>query len=89
MYTNDKILRGGEITSEGKFSNETGFPFYIFLAPKNEDAESIVILTVKLPYGESTEFPFSTSEWNPVSLKEIEITSEDLSQYRIFWGAEK
>lgn len=30
MYTNDKIIRGGEILESGKFDNNGGNPFYVF-----------------------------------------------------------
>lgn len=90
MYTQDKILNGGEITSQGDFSLDGSMPFYIFLAPKNEDAPGIAILDVKLNYGDAnTPFPFIAGTWNPVVLDTLNVKSSDLASYRIFYGTER
>lgn len=88
MYTNDKITNGGEITSEGRFSRD-GAPFYIFIAPKAENVNSVSVVTVRLIYGDAdTAFPLTAGVWNPVVFSEVELTENDLSNYRIFWGEE-
>lgn len=90
MYTEDKILRGGEITAQGDFRHNGGQPFYLFLAPKHDEAKNIAILNTVLTYSrEQVSFPFIAGVWNPVVLDAVSITAENLSNYRIFWGAEK
>ena len=90
MYTNDKILRGGEITVQGDFRHYGGQPFYIFLVPKTEEAAGIAVLNVLLTYGKETvSFPFIAGVWNPVVLDTLNVTAQNLTDYRIFWGAEK
>ena len=89
MYTQDKILNGGEITAQGDFTLDA-MPFYIFLAPKNEQAPGIAILNVTLNYAsETTAFPFIAGAWNPVVVKNLSVKSTDLTNYRIFYGTEK
>lgn len=90
MYTQDKILNGGEITAQGDFTIDGLQPFYIFLAPKSEDASGIAILEVKLSYGSGkTSFPFMAGTWNPVVVNTLSVKASDLSSYRIFYGTEK
>lgn len=89
MYTQDKILNGGEITAEGDFSLD-GMPFYIFLAPKNEDASGIAVLDATLSYADkSTAFPFIAGVWNPVVLKKLSVKTADITNYRLFYGTER
>lgn len=90
MYTQDKILNGGEITVQGEFTLDGGLPFYVFLAPKNEDASGIAILDATLNYADKpTAFPFIAGAWNPVVVKKLSVKSTDLTNYRIFYGTEK
>lgn len=89
MYTQDKILRGGEITAQGTFTMD-GLPFYIFLMPKDDTETSLAVLTVQLPYNrEETAFPFQPGIWNPVAVMSLDVTESDLTSWRIFWGSEK
>lgn len=86
-YLDDKILRGGEITSQGEFNKVSAF--YIMLVPKSTDAASVGILNVKLSQLEDmVDFPFAVGMWNPVVINKVNVKSEDLTNYRIFWGAE-
>lgn len=86
-YLDDKILRGGEITAQGGFNEVNAF--YIMLVPKNTDAASVGILNVKLSQLEDmVDFPFAVGIWNPVVVNKVNVKSEDLTNYRIFWGAE-
>ena len=88
MYTQDKIIKGGEITASGKFSIN-GFPFYLFISPKADTAASTIVVNAKLAYNDApTDFPLISGVWNPVVLNEVEISEENLSDYRIFWGQE-
>lgn len=90
MYTQDKILNGGEVTSQGDFTLDGSRPFYIFLAPKSENAGSIAILNVRLTYGQDiTAFPFLAGAWNPVVLDTLNVSAQNLADYRIFYGTEK
>lgn len=86
-YLDDKILRGGEITTQGEFNEVSAF--YIMLVPKNTDAASVGILNVKLSQLEDmVDFPFAVGMWNPVVVNKVNVKSSDLTNYRIFWGAE-
>lgn len=86
-YLNDKILSGGEITSQGEFKEVSAF--YIMLVPKSTDAASVGILNVKLSQLEDVvDFPFAVGMWNPVVINKVNVKSADLANYRIFWGAE-
>lgn len=86
-YLDDKILRGGEITSQGEFNKVSAF--YIMLVPKSTDAASVGILNVKLSQLEDVvDFPFAVGMWNPVVINKVNVKSADLANYRIFWGAE-
>lgn len=86
-YLDDKILKGGEITSQGEFNEVSAF--YIMLVPKNTDAASVGILNVKLSQLEDmVDFPFAVGMWNPVVINKVNVKSSDLTNYRIFWGAE-
>lgn len=86
-YLDDKILRGGEITAQGEFNEVSAF--YIMLVPKNTDAASVGILNVKLSQLEDmVDFPFAVGMWNPVVINKVNVKSSDLTNYRIFWGAE-
>lgn len=83
----DKIVKGGEITQQGNFKPQGGI-FYIMLVPKSESDSTIAVMDVKLSMNnENTNFPFVVGIWNPVVINEINVKSEDLSKYRIFWGA--
>lgn len=86
-YLDDKILRGGEITAAGEFNKVSAF--YIMLVPKSTDAASVGILNVKLSQLEDmVDFPFAVGVWNPVVINKVNVKSSDLTNYRIFWGAE-
>lgn len=86
-YLNDKILSGGEITQQGEFNEVSAF--YIMLVPKSTDAASVGILNVKLSQLEDmVDFPFAVGIWNPVVINKVNVKSSDLTNYRIFWGAE-
>lgn len=86
-YLDDKILRGGEITAQGEFNEVSAF--YIMLVPKTTDAASVGILNVKLSQLEDmVDFPFAVGMWNPVVVNKVNVKSSDLTNYRIFWGAE-
>lgn len=86
-YLDDKILRGGEITSLGEFNKVSAF--YIMLVPKSTDTASVGILNVKLSQNDGLiDFPFAVGMWNPVVVNKVNVQSADLTNYRIFWGAE-
>lgn len=86
-YLEDKIRKGGEITQQGEFNSVN--TFYIMLVPKSADAASVGILNVKLSeeYG-LIDFPFVVGHWNPVVVNKVNVKESDLTNYRIFWGAE-
>lgn len=85
MYAN-MITKGGEITQQEAFKSDNG-AFYLFIAPKSEDASSVAVLNVKLSQNkENTDYPFVAGIWNPVVINSVEIKSTDLQNYRIFWG---
>lgn len=86
---NDKILRGGEITTTGKQNALAGQAVYIMLVPKTEDASAFAVLNTKLS-GEKDfkPFPFVVGQWNPVVVNDINVIETDLQNYRIFYGSE-
>ena len=85
MYE-DVITSGGEITAIGDFTVEGG-AFYLFVAPKSDDAPSIAVLNVKISRNHgNSDCPFVVGMWNPVVINKVNVKSEDLSNYRIFWG---
>lgn len=86
-YTNDKVIKGGEITAQGVFGGNVAF--YIMIVPKTVDAASVGILNVKLSQNdELIDYPFAVGVWNPVVVNVVNVKSTDLTSYRIFWGAE-
>lgn len=86
-YLDDKILRGGEITTAGEFNKVPAF--YIMLVPKTTDDSSVGILNVKLSQNEGLiDFPLAVGMWNPVVFNKVNVKSTDLTNYRIFWGSE-
>ena len=83
----DKIVKGGEITQQGTFKAKGGM-FYIMIAPKTEQSPVVGIFQVKLSQNDGIQdYPFSVGTWNPVVLNEINVKAEDLTNFRIFWGA--
>lgn len=85
----DKISIGGEITAQGEFAPSTKV-CYLFLAPKSDAASSVAVLSVKLSYNDSLiDYPFTAGVWNPIVINKVNATSDNLSNYRIFWGFEK
>lgn len=88
MYTQDKITKGGEITSAGRFSRD-GHPFYLFISPKAETVDIVSTVTARPVYNDSdTPFPLMAGVWNPAVFTEVEITQNNIDNYRIFWGEE-
>lgn len=86
-YFEDKILKGGEITQQGEFSGAG--TFYLFLVPKSADGASVAVLNVKLSQSDKyADFPFTAGVWNPTVVNKVNVKAEDLTAYRIFWGAE-
>lgn len=86
---NDKILRGGEITATGRQADIKESAYYLMIIPKSEDASNFTVFNVKLSgEKEFKNFPFVVGQWNPVIINDIDVTSTDLSNYRIFYGAE-
>lgn len=87
MTYEDKIVRGGEITSQGTFKSTPKGAFYIMVVPKAGDASNVTILNVKISQnGTNIDFPFVAGSWNPVVVNSVSIKQEDLDNYRIFWG---
>lgn len=87
MTYEDKIIKGGEILTQGMFNSE-GNVIYIMPIPKNEDVSNIAILNVKLSQNEDvTDYPFVAGIWNPVAVNSINVRNTDLTNYRIFWGS--
>lgn len=84
MYQNI-ITTVTEISEVSSF--EITNPFYVFLLPKSEDMANVVVTNGKPTYNnENTDLPLMSGLWNPIALNKIEITSEMISNYRIFIG---
>lgn len=63
---NDKILRGGEITSTGKQMLFEARAYYLMLVPKSDESPAIAILNVRLSQEvDYKDFPFPIGQWNP------------------------
>lgn len=87
-YLKDKILSGGEITSQGEFTKDKEC-FYIMLVPKTAEASTVGILSVELSESnEMIDFPFTAGTWNPVVCTKVNVKQADLTNYRIFYGME-
>lgn len=88
MYTEDKITKGSEIKQAGLFENN-GNPFYLFLMPVSESAGASAVISCKLAYEDYyQEFPFTANAWSPTVVNGVNIKSQDLTNYRIFYGME-
>ncbi len=86
-YLDNKIRQVTEITST---STEIPYSaFYVFVMQKSSTAGSGVVLSAKLS-GEPTskDTPFSALCWNPVVVNQLTVTADNLTDYRIFVGAE-
>lgn len=90
MYLSDKITGKGEITKSGVFSMTPKGPFYLFLYPNaGTEVDSSIIQTGKLVGDtESGDCPLVVNTWNPLVFESVNITSEVLSSFRVFWGTE-
>lgn len=87
-YLKDKILSGGEITSQGEFTKDKEC-FYIMLVPKTESSASVGVLSVQLSDSSKLiDFPFTAGTWNPVVCTKVNVKQQDLDNYRIFYGME-
>lgn len=87
MTYEDKIVKGGEITSQGVFDKGTNGTFYLMIVPKAEDAGNVAILNVKISQNtERIDFPFVAGMWNPIVVNSVDVKANDLSNYRIFYG---
>lgn len=88
MLYEDIIMSGGEITKQAHFTLEGKEAFFLFLSPKTEDVSNSTTLNVKLSRNKVVAaFPFVAGMWNPVLVNQLNVTSTDLANYRIFWGA--
>lgn len=88
MYTQDKITRGGEVVAAGRFTRDGG-AFYLFIAPKAENVNSVAVVTAKLIYNaEDTPMPLTAGVWNPEVFSSVDLTEDLLSSFRVFWGEE-
>ena len=88
MYTQDKITRGGEVASAGRFASPGG-AFYLFIAPKAENVESVAVVTARLVYNkEDASVPLTAGVWNPAVFSAVELPQDLLASFRVFWGEE-
>lgn len=87
MTYEDKIVKGGEITSQGVFDKGTNGTFYLMIVPKTEDSANVAILNVNISQNtERIDFPFVSGMWNPIVVNSVDVKANDLSNYRIFYG---
>lgn len=85
MYVS-RISKHGNITEAGVFRKET--PFTVFFAPLGENTGSIVIASCRLYQdNDRSNFPIQPAVWTEAQIMEIEITSDMIGKYQIFWGA--
>lgn len=87
MYQN--IINKIQEVAEAKTFADVN-PYYVFLFPKEEDAANVIIAEGLPTYQERKEgnisFPLLTGMWNPVALNDLVVTSDMISNYRIFIG---
>lgn len=85
MYENI-ITKVDEIT-EAKTLNDIN-PFYVFLFSKEGESTTLIcdaFPTYQNPK-ESVPVPLNSMIWNPIALTGINVSSDMLSNYRIFIG---
>lgn len=85
---NDKIASGGQLTTTEPFNNKNK-SFYLLLIPKSSSVPTVAKLKVELvDEKEEKPFPFFANVWNPILVNKVTLTSEDLSNYEVFYGGE-
>lgn len=73
----------------GKFDNNGGYPFYVYLMPIADDSPASYIVSSKPSYeNQYKDMPFTSNMWNPVVLNGIDVSAELLQKYRVFYGME-
>lgn len=87
-WMNDKIRKIGEFTAQGEQTANKG-SFYLFLAPKSGTTDTLVMINAKVAENEDMkEIPLVVGTWNPIVLSKANLSSDNISKFRIFWGAE-
>lgn len=87
-WMNDKIRKIGEFAAQGEQTANKG-SFYLFLAPKQSTDDSMVIVKAKVAENEDiADVPLIIGAWNPIVLSKVNLSSDNISKFRIFWGAE-
>ena len=80
MYTQDKITRGGEVTAAGRFTSPGG-SFYLFIAPKTENVDSVAAVTARLIYNnEDAPVPLTAGVWVGAEDRQVHFESLALGQ---------
>lgn len=87
MYQN--IINKVEEISEAKTFIDIN-PYFVFLYPKDADSAASVIIVEGLPTyqkpKENINFPLTAMMWNPIALNNLVVTSDMITNYRIFIG---
>ncbi|KAA6347815.1 hypothetical protein EZS27_004680 [termite gut metagenome] len=83
-----RISNKGRIESPGVFSL-TGFvPFSVYLRPLSEtDSADELIACRLLQEDEASLVPVGLGDWCPLSIIELEVDSNLLQSYELYWGA--
>lgn len=61
-------------------------PFYVFLFSKEGESNTAIVNGLPSYQKEMTDLPLTSMMWNPIALIKINVTSELLTDYRIFIG---
>lgn len=90
-------IYGGRITCHGIIEQRTNMefvlknetPFSLFVVPKDTtQEESIVTLNVRCFEDDQVKpAPFAIYTWSPLLVTKVQVDSELLSKYDIYWGA--
>lgn len=87
-YINDRIRKCGEFTSQGDNKANNG-SFYLFLVPKSGTQDSVAVVNAKaVENAESAEIPLMVGSWSPIVLASVNLSLDNISKFRVFWGAE-
>lgn len=84
-----RVLSHGKITSlSAAFTLASGYPFSLFIIPKDTEETEPVIVSVKLDQDDSaSNCPFNLRCWNEPAVIEVGASAINLTNYDVYWGA--
>lgn len=87
--SSQRILSHGKITSlSSAFTLASGYPFSLFIIPKDTDETEPIIVSVKLDQDDAAaNCPFNLRCWNEPGVIEVSASAINLTNYDVYWGA--